>query len=111
MPDIGTYGELIEKIKTLIPSADFSDADCGTIEGDDWSIEIGLGPLDESVQMLQLAVRGGDEAAFVAADLISGLGLRAFDTGSPEGTIFPGPDILHGLQHWRSIRDRIRNQL
>ncbi len=106
-PMIGTYAELIAKIKAIIPHADFSNPKHGVIEGVEWSIEIPIaGPLDEQQTMLGINIRGADEAAFVAADLVTRLGLRAIDTGSEDGTIFPAEDVLEGLQHWRSVRDR-----
>jgi len=105
-PIIGTPGELKERIKTIAPNADFSDPKWGRIVGPDYVLEIPFSR-DEPVAIISFFIRGGDSAAFVAADIISGLGLQAFDTGAANGTIFPGPDVTEGLKNWRQLRDTV----
>lgn len=105
-PDIGSRSDIIEQIRKIMPGADFSDPAWGRVDGPDYSIEISLSG-DEMPSMVTFYVRGGDAAAFVAAEIITGLGLRAFDTGSSDGTIFPGEDVTDGLQNWRRFRDQV----
>lgn len=104
-PVIGSRTEQIERIQQIIPGADFSDRTWGHIDGPDYSIDVSLSE-DEMQSMIAFFIRGDDAAAFVAADIITGLGLRAFDTGSNEGTIFPGKDVTEGLRHWRRFREQ-----
>src|SRR5262245_9286514 len=77
---LGSRGALIEKIRSVVPNADFADPAWGLIDGPGYSIEVNLGSKEE-VDGFAFHVRGGDMAAFVVADILQCLGLRAFDTG------------------------------
>jgi hypothetical protein len=112
MPDdfepkpLGARQEIIEKIRSVVPTADFSDPSWGLIDGPDFSIEVSLGS-DEIVEGFAFHVRGGDAAAFVVADILERLGCRAFDGGSESGLFEVGPDGSDAQKKWRAYRDEI----
>ncbi|MGA9354001.1 MAG: hypothetical protein WBV46_09955 [Terriglobales bacterium] len=102
---IGTRQALIEKIKQVIPSADFSDAAWGRIDGSDWSIEMNMGK-EEGCSSFAFHVRGGEGAVGVVAAILERLDLRAVD--SQTGDFFaPGPEALEGFAKWRRYRDQV----
>jgi hypothetical protein len=112
MPDdfrpksVGARREIIEKIRAVVPAVDFADPTWGTIEGPGYSIEVNLGKKEE-VDGFAFHIRGGDMAAFVVADILERLGLRAFDTGSDTGLFSIGPDGSAGQKRWRAYRDQV----
>ncbi|HSP61945.1 MAG TPA: hypothetical protein VLQ90_03085 [Pyrinomonadaceae bacterium] len=99
---IGRRAEIIEKIKEIVPFADFSDPAWGTIEGADYSIEVNLGA-DERIDSFAFHVRGDDVAAGLISDILQHLNLRAFDSGT--GDIFDHQKAAAGLKTWRAYRD------
>jgi len=101
---IGRRSELIEKIKEVVPFADFSDPAWGTIEGADYSIEVNLGA-NESIDSFAFHVRGDDVAAGLISDLLTQMNLRAFDGGT--GDIFDHERAAAGLKKWRTYRDLV----
>ena len=70
----------------------------------DFSIEIAIGDR-EQVGSFAFHVRGGDLAAFVVADILRHLGLRAFDPSTPSGIFELDGDLADGLRAWRHFRD------
>jgi hypothetical protein len=114
MPDdfmpksLGARREIIAKIQSVVPTADFSDAAWGLIDGPGFSIEVNLGK-KEDVDGFAFHVRGGDMAAFIVADILAHLGLRAFDMGSDSGLFSIGPDGSDGQKKWREYRDTVLN--
>jgi hypothetical protein len=58
---IGKRSAIIEKIREVFPTADFSDPSWGRIDGDDWSIEVNIGA-NEDCGGFALHIRGGDAA-------------------------------------------------
>lgn len=115
MPDdfvprpLGARHVIIEKIRETVPTANFSDPSWGMIEGPDFSIEVNLGK-NEEVRSFAFHVRGGDLAAFVVADMLERLGLRAFDMSSDSGLFSIGPDSSVGQKRWRAYRDRMMSR-
>jgi hypothetical protein len=112
MPDdfvpqpIGARREIIEKIRSVVPAANFLDPSWGTIDGPGYSIEVNLGKKEE-LDGFAFHVRGGDMAAFIVADILAGLGLRAFDMNSDTGLFSIGPDGSEGQKKWRAYRDQV----
>ncbi len=112
MPDdftpmpVGLRREIIEKIRATVPAADFSDPSWGTIDGQDFSIEVNLGK-EYEVDGFVFHVRGGNMAAFVVEDILGRLGLRAFDTNSESGLFSIGPDGSEAQKKWRTYRDQV----
>lgn len=104
---IGKRSAVIERIKEIVPIADFSDPSWGLLEGDGWSIEINMGS-EEDCQGFSLHVRGDDPAVGIVASVLQHLELRAFDAQT--GNFFvAGPDAIEPFRTWRSYRDRLAN--
>ena len=104
---VGQRSHIIESIRKVAPFADFSDPAWGVIDGDDFSIEVSLGP-NENVKDFAFHVRGGDIAAGVVSDLLRHLGLRAFDSGT--GDIFDHERASTGLKQWHTYLQRVPNR-
>jgi len=100
---LGPRSELISRIQALVPEADFSDPSWGLIDGPGFSIEVSFGKL-ETVTGFSFHVRGGDAAAGVVTEILTGLGLRAFDTTT--GEFFDSAQAVESLRKWRAYRDR-----
>jgi hypothetical protein len=103
---LGRRSDIIARIRKVVPNADFTSPAWGLIDGPDFSIEISMGEL-EQVDSFAFHVRGGDLAAFVVADILRQLGLRAFDPSSPTGIFKLDGDPAAGLRRWRHYRDNI----
>ncbi|HKB91973.1 MAG TPA: hypothetical protein VKC60_15765 [Opitutaceae bacterium] len=103
---IGARSEIIQIIRAVVPTANFADPSWGTIDGPGYSIEVNLGNA-EVLDSFAFHVHGGDMAAFVIADILERLDLRAFDTGSDTGLFSIGPDGSSGQKRWRAYRDQI----
>jgi len=103
---IGKKSDIIKKIQEVVPEADFSDTAWGKIEGSDYSIEVNMGD-DDDCYGFALHVRGSDTAAFIVSEIISHLGLRAFDPGSDDGMFKIGQDSLTSFRKWKKYRDRV----
>jgi len=103
---IGRRSDIIKKILEVVPEADFSDPAWGKIEGSDYSIEVSMGD-DDDCCGFALYVRGSDTAAFIVSEIISHLGLRAFDPGSDDGMFKIGPDSLISFRKWKKYRDHL----
>lgn len=101
---IGNRSDLIRKIKAVVPFAEFPDASCGQIGGDGFSIEINLGK-SEQVKEFAFHVRGEDIAAYIVADILAALELRALDCGT--GDFFAPKDPAEGIRRWRDYRDEV----
>jgi hypothetical protein len=106
---IGLRSEVIGKILTVVPFADFSDPSWGIIDGQGFSIEVNLGD-NEMLNGFAFHVRGGDLAAFAVADILERLGRRAFDPNSKTGIFTITQDGSDGQQRWCAYRDRVLAQ-
>lgn len=97
--------EIIEKIKEIAPTANFSDPSWGLIEGNGWSIEVNLGSEEECTDFA-LHVRGAETAVGAVEAIITSLGLRAVD--SQTGDFFrAGPEAIGSFRRWRTFRDNV----
>jgi hypothetical protein len=103
---IGLRSEIIGKIKEVAPFADFSDPAWGTIEGEDFSIEVNLGA-DENLESLAFHVRGSVVAAGLVSEILKHLNLRAFDTGT--GEFFDHARASEGLERWHAYLQTVLN--
>jgi hypothetical protein len=102
---IGGRSTIIAKIKEVIPTADFSDASWGRIEGDGWSIEINMGKTEECDGFV-FHVRGAEAAVGTITTILQHLGFRALD--SQTGEFFAGgADAEKSFRDWQAFRDRV----
>lgn len=102
---LGSRSEVVRRIQSVVPTADFSDPSWGTFEGPGFSVEFNIGGADE-VESFAMHVRGSDAAVGFVTDLLLRCGWRAFDSGSATG-IFDPASARESLQKWRAYRDRI----
>lgn len=86
-----TRAQVIDTVLAVTPAADFSDPAWGHVEGPGYDIEVNLGA-EEVLTSFAFHVRAADTKAAerIVADVLSRLGLRAFDPHSATG-IFIAP--------------------
>ena len=96
---IGSRSDLIAKIRAALPDADFTDPAWGVLNGDDYSIEFGLGD-DDPLYGITLHVRGSDAVLPKVTRVLEVLGLRAIDSWT--GEFFDPGVAVHSLARWRS---------
>lgn len=104
---IGKRAMIVEQIKAVAPSADFSNPSWGTIGGEDWSVEINIGPGDDC-EGFAFHVRGGDAAVGVVAAILQHLKLRGVDSQTGEFFV-AGAKATDAFSKWRTYRDQIAN--
>jgi hypothetical protein len=103
---IGKRSQIIDKIRQIVPEADFSDPSWGRIDGEKWSIEVNMGK-DKECSGFCFHVREDDAAAGVVAAILEQLDLRALDPAHKTGFFTPGPDALEAFRKWRPYRDQV----
>jgi hypothetical protein len=101
-PLIGKRAAIIARILEIVPDANFSNPEWGTIDGDEWSIEVNMG--GEDLDSFVFHVRGGDGAVTCIGAILQHLRLRALDPGSDTGIFSGGSE---SLAQWRVYRDQI----
>ncbi len=106
---LGKRADLIAKILEVAPSADFSDPSWGSLQGENWDIEINLGK-EEETDSFMFHVRGGDGAVGAVGTILDHLGLRAYDI-ERQGFFVADADALKSFQTWRSYRDHVAERL
>ena len=106
---IGKRSQIIDKIRKIVPAADFSEPSWGRIRGDNWSIEVNMGK-DEECSGFCFHVRGSDAAAGVVAAILDELKLRALDPAHKSGFFTVGPVAVDAFRKWRAYRDQVAGQ-
>jgi hypothetical protein len=105
---IGERSLIIDKIKVVVPDADFSDPSWGRIQADDWSIEINMGA-NEHCSGFAFHIRGGAGAFGVVEAILQALSLRALDPQAG-GFFVAAPEATDSFNRWRAYRDRVVNR-
>lgn len=103
---IGKRSELVEKIKEVVPTADFSDPSRGLIDGDGWSIEVSI--TSEDCRGFALHVRGKDAAVGAVAEILQHLNFRALDSETGEFFV-AGAEAIEAFRSWRKYRYTVMN--
>ena len=103
---LGARSALIQQIRSIAPSAEFTDPAWGRLDTPTFSVEFSLGR-EELVRSFALHVRGGDTAAAFVSDLLTHLGYRALDPQSDSGLFEPGRVAEVSMRRWREYRDRV----
>ncbi|RNL77770.1 hypothetical protein [Nocardioides marmorisolisilvae] len=101
---LGLRNELIERIRSVAPSVDFTDPSWGQLATPEFSIEFNMGR-EEMCSGIMLHVRGGDGASDFVAGLLHSLDVRAFDCSA--GDFFAVPGALESFARWQEYRDRV----
>jgi hypothetical protein len=104
-PSLGKRAEIIDKIKAIIPAANFPNPDWGLINGPGWSIEVRLGETKEC-SSFSLYLRGGDGAFRALVAILEGLNLRAIDCQTSE-FFDAGKEGMESFEQWKEYRDRV----
>ena len=102
---IGIRSEIITAIREIIPVANFTNPEWGSIEGHGFAIEINMGAKEE-VYQFAFHGRGSDLAVDLIAGILHRLGMRAFDSNSKTGIFEPNQSIASSKQ-WREYRAKI----
>ncbi len=98
-PPIGPRDEVISKIRAALPDARFDEPSWGTLQGDDYSIDFGIGD-DEVLHGITLHVRGSDAVLPHINSVLRILDLRAIDSWT--GEFFDPSVAAHSLARWRT---------
>jgi len=102
---IGRTSDIIVKIRTVLPMADFSDPTWGLIDGSDWSIEVSI-RAQEVCDGFALHVRGGGGAVGAVSAILDTLKLRAVDSQTGEFFV-GGEEGLESFRQWNAYRDQV----
>jgi hypothetical protein len=101
---LGTRADLIDSIREVAPTADFSDPSWGELATPDFVIEFNMGS-EEVVDSMMLHVRGGGSAVALIDALLTRLGRRAIDCS--EGEFFSAPASGKSFRTWQAYRDSV----
>jgi len=101
---IGRRSEVIEKIKGILPDADFSDPSWGRVELPECSMEINMGEAEE-MDGFAFHVHGGEKAPATIVKILQTLKLRAVDNGT--GDFLDTATAVRGFEAWRDYRDQV----
>lgn len=104
---IGMKSEIIDKIKTVEPTVDFSNPSWGILENGQFSIEFNMGNSEESNGFV-MHVRGNELAIPCIGNILNSLKLNAADGSSPY--FFDIEKFKGDLQKWIDYRDSILNR-
>lgn len=101
---LGNRVDLIEAIREVAPTADFSDPSWGELATPDFVIEFNMGR-EEVVDSMMLHVRGGGPVVDFIDTLLTHLGRRAIDCS--EGEFFSPATSGESLRAWQQYRDSV----
>ena len=104
---IGKRSEIIDKIKAVEPTVDFSNPSWGILVNGQFSIEFNMGDSEESDGFV-IHVRGNELAVPCIGNILNSLKLRAADGSSP--LFFDVEKSKRNLQKWIDYRDSILNR-
>jgi hypothetical protein len=99
---IGARSAVLAAIRKVAPEVKFSRPEWGTIDGEDYSIEVSL-PLEDPVTGFFFHLRGSDGGLFIVADILAELRLRAFAPGTDSG-LFEVDRMSEAFARWRAYR-------
>lgn len=98
-PPIGKRAEVLPKLRSALPQANYSDPPWVRLHGEDFSLECAIGE-DEVLYGITLHVRGSDNVLPFISAVLDAVGLRAIDSWTGE---FFDPEVApHSLARWRT---------
>ncbi len=98
-PPIGKRADVVAKLRSALPNANFSDPHWVKLHAGDYSLECSVGD-DDMLYGLTLHVRGSEAVLPHIDAVLRALGLRAIDSWTGE---FFDPEVApHSLARWRS---------
>ena len=101
---LGPRDEVISRIRSKYPDADYSDKAWVKLQRHGYMIDIGIGD-DDPVTGVTLHVRGSDDAVGAVVKLIDAIGGRALDSWT--GEFFDQASALHSIRRWRDYLEEI----
>ena len=101
---LGRREDVVGRIRSVFPDADFSDPTWGRLQKDGYSVDISVGDGDD-VTGVTLHVRGSDEAVGAVISLIDAIGGRGVDSWT--GELFDQAIALHSIRRWRAYLEEI----
>lgn len=101
---LGPRSQIIEKIVSVFPNANFSEPNWGVIETEDGSIEINIGE-KEPCDTFMLHVRGGQSAFPAVASILKAVGVRAIDCQT--GEFYNDSAGKKSFSDWHEFRDKV----
>ena len=101
---LGNRADLIATVRSVAPTADFSDPSWGELVTPDFVIEFNIGQ-SEVVDSIMLHIRGGGAAVGFVTDLLACLNLRAIDCSA--GEFFDQAAAVDSFAAWRAYRDGV----
>lgn len=101
---LGARDQVIARIRSQFPDADFSDPAWGKLKRDGFMIDISIGEADP-VLSVTLHVRGSDDAVAAVVKMIDAAGGRALDSWT--GEFFDQAAALHSIRRWRDYLEEI----
>lgn len=101
---LGPREQMISRICSQFPDADFSDPAWGKVQRDGFLIDISIGE-DDPVHGITLHVRGSDDAVAAVVSIINAVGGRALDSWT--GEFFDQAIALHSIRRWRAYLEEI----
>jgi hypothetical protein len=102
---IGTRSAVVLAISKVAPEIKFSSPEWGTIEGDDYSIDVNLG-LNDPVTAFAFHLYGGEGGLLIIADILDELGARAFAPGTESG-LFEIDRTTEAFLRWQEYRNKL----
>jgi hypothetical protein len=104
-PPLGYRKVVLGRLRAALPEVDLSDTSWGLLGGDDFAIELNIGP-DDEIPGIMLHVRGGPGALRAVRAIADALGVPALDCTTSELIDFDSPDAGKGFAAWRAYRDQ-----
>jgi hypothetical protein len=101
---LGRRDDVVGRIRSVFPDADFSDPAWGRLQKEGYSVDISVGD-NEDVTGVTLHVRGSDEAVGAVISLIDAIGGRGVDSWT--GELFDQAIALHSIRRWRAYLEEI----
>jgi hypothetical protein len=102
---LGRKPWVLDAVRRVLPGADLTDSEWGSVFGPSWSIELSIGS-DDPVESIMLHVRGsGDDVLAPILRLTAELGCRALDSSS--GALISSPEQTSGWHAFQEFRKRV----
>jgi hypothetical protein len=103
--ELGPRDAILTILKDILPQIDLSKDSWGILDGEDFSIEFGIGDIDP-ISTITLYVRGNESVIAIIEKICNNTGWRAFDTTTGEFISF-GQNAAEGLRRWRKSQEHV----
>lgn len=106
---IGKREQVIEAIRSEVPTATLDTFGSLTIDSRDYTISASLGTNDFCTDIM-FEVHGSESAAYVIQRILKRLDVRGWDTGGNQFLDLEG-DPTTGFKQWSKYRDHVRDKV